>query len=333
MLDIHNGWALTDTRVLHTTDGATSWQDVTPKYTQQGQTRIVGDFLTTSSAWITILQGNNAATTPLYRTTNAGATWQLASIQTAPISVVSLDFITTQNGWLLTSEGGAAGSEGVDIWRTTNSGATWTKVASANPTNDNKPGALPFGGDKTGMSFINATTGWVTGTEPRDNFVWLYVTHDGGSNWQHQTLPLPAQGTSVQIVLQQPAFFTATDGIMPATIASNASNTYIYSTHDAGTTWNFTSPLAASSSETDFIDVSHGWVVSGNNNNVLYTTSDSGQHWTKLSPGTNFTNIASLDFVTSEVGWAISNDGTHPAILLKTINGGVTWTKVSPTVS
>jgi photosystem II stability/assembly factor-like uncharacterized protein len=334
MIDTMKGWALTDTRVLRTTDGANTWHDVTPKYSAQGQIRIIGDFLTTSVAWVAISQGSSAATTPIYHTIDGGATWQQGTVQASPVGVVSLNFINVQDGWLLTSQGAAAGSEEVDIWRSTDSGTTWTKVASANPANDDKPGTLPFGGDKTGMNFVNATTGWVTGTEPRDDFVWLYVTHDGGSTWQHQTLPLPTQGNGVQVVAQPPKFFTASEGILPAIIdMPNTPYTYIYVTHDGGATWNFTSPITAPTNNFDFIDVNHGWAVSGDNNNVLYTTSDGGQHWTKLPSSTNFTNITSLDFVTSQVGWAISNDYTHPAILLKTVDGGATWTKVAPTVS
>ncbi len=50
------------------------------------------------------------------------------------------------------------------------------------------------------------------------------------------------------------------------------------------------------------------------------------QQWTKLSPGGSFKQVTSLDFVSSTLGWAISGQGKNPSLLLKTTDGGQTWT-------
>jgi photosystem II stability/assembly factor-like uncharacterized protein len=61
---------------------------------------------------------------------------------------------------------------------------------------------------------------------------------------------------------------------------------------------------------------------------ILYRTSNGGQQWTKLSPGASFKQVTSLDFVSSTLGWAISGQGKNPSLLLKTTDGGQTWTPI-----
>ena len=58
-------------------------------------------------------------------------------------------------------------------------------------------------------------------------------------------------------------------------------------------------------------------------------TSDGGQHWTRLPASTNFKHVTQLDFVSGTLGWAISDQGNGSSFLLKTMDGGQTWTPIS----
>src|SRR2546421_911422 len=58
-----------------------------------------------------------------------------------------------------------------------------------------------------------------------------------------------------------------------------------------------------------------------------------GQRWTKLSPGASFKQVTSLDFVSSTLGWAIGGQGKNSSRLLKTTDGGQTWTPIPSTIS
>jgi len=132
------------------------------------------------------------------------------------------------------------------------------------------------------------------------------------------------------VSITPPTFFNATDGILPVNGLSVGSQVVgasdIYITHDGGATWNSTSLLAANASSADFTDINHGWVTDGAN---LYMTSDGGQHWTKiLSVTNNMPKFQSLDFVSSEVGLAIGYTDSGAMFLLKTVDGGYTWTHV-----
>src|ERR1700687_383626 len=57
MLDTRNGWALTASSVLKTTDGGLSWQDVTPANAGL-DTSARGQFLNIQDAWIAIGPAN-----------------------------------------------------------------------------------------------------------------------------------------------------------------------------------------------------------------------------------------------------------------------------------
>lgn len=320
------GWAATNDGLERTTDGGVRWTRVTPQRAQLSVSPPL-DVISGSEAWVADGQSPCAR---IWHTTDGGQSWAVSSIprsqvQTGAMPICSAPtFVDAQHGWMMESLGAAAGSEGVAIFRTADGGQTWSETSDAMYTTNAGPGALPFGGDKTGIAFVNASTGWVTGTSPAPG-TWLYVTHDGGKTWSQQTLPLPA-GVTVpgQAVTHPPVFFSSTYGVLPVDFQSQASKTYFYVTHDAGQTW--TPTQAVPSGQWSLADASHWWVVSGN---TLYLSTDEGQSWMQIEPNAVFNNVTSLDMVSADVGFAIdmsSNSGTGG--LIKTTDGGHTWTNV-----
>ncbi len=232
---------------------------------------------------------------------------------------------------------GSGPGEDIVIFRTTDGGATWTIASSTNSRGESMPGALPYAGKKTGLSFLDASTGWITVDDGPSHIPWLYVSHDGGRTWQQQSLQLPPNQAPTRLGLAPPTFFNATDGVLPVYSVfiggchpDNVDNEQcwgsdIYVTHDGGRTWHSTT-LSAGQGYADFVDLNHGWVPSQTG---LYMTSDAGQHWTKINPIGAGPGIL-LDFVSSETGWAITSGSD--VLLLKTEDGGHTWTKATYTV-
>lgn len=294
----------------------------------------MADFFTVSIAWVAVSQADAGETTTVFvfRTTDGGQTWQDTTIQqTSPIYQVTL--VDSQHGWMLAKQVDLASAEAVAILRTTDGGKTWTVVSSALPasTDTPPPGQLPFGGDKAGIGFLDALTGWVTGSFPLNGYVFLYETQDGGATWNRQTFLFSPDKASTHIASRSPTFFTATEGILPVSfVTETASSLDFYVTHDGGATWQSTTPLAASATIADVIDMEHGWASDGT---LLYVTSDGGQHWAKLTPGGDFQHVTRLDFVSSSIGWAIGARGSHVPSLLKTMDGGKTWTVIPYTIS
>ncbi len=331
MVDTGIGWAVTDKgHILRTIDGGVHWKDVTPKYPSTLpipiQQSVVANFLDASSAW-TAVSNADAAATLIFRTSDGGQTWQNTIVPTA--TVVQINFVDFQHGWILSKHPVSTYAETIDVFRSADGGRTWVKVASAFASSLDipPPGQLPFSGMKTGLGFLNATTGWVTGSYPLNGYILLYATHDGGSTWNPQKLPLSPEEASAHISISPPMFFNTTDGLLPVSFdTGGGSSLDVYVTHDGGTTWKGTTPVAALASVSAFIDVDHGWASDGN---LLYKTVDGGQSWTKLSASTNFKNVSGLDFVSSNIGWAIASTGSNSSSLLKTMDGGLTWTVIS----
>lgn len=219
------------------------------------------------------------------------------------------------------------------ILHTSDGGANWQVISATSPTN-NPPTALPFGGDKSGISFASPTTGWVTGFSPTPNFIWLYVTHDGGASWQHQNIPLPGNIGDVQIMALTPVFSNATTGILPVVFTGTTTQTIIYATQDGGASWHSTTavPINATAQLVDFVDAAHGWMANNTDNSAgthstVYRTSDGGQHWTPYTV-TLGADLEMLTFASPTRGWAI--DATQS--LYQTTDGGQTWTKVPPSL-
>jgi photosystem II stability/assembly factor-like uncharacterized protein len=327
MVDATIGWAMAGNAVLRTTDGGISWQNVTPPGQVFG-TASATDFLTASLAWIALPQADQATTT-IFRTSDSGKHWQEATVQ-APF-VKHISFIDAQHGWLLSGQADTADApaESVTVLRTTNGGQAWQNVSTALPSDTTPPGQLPYGGQKAGISFLNASTGWVTGTVTTNDLAWLYVTHDGGKTWHQQTLLKPQGIPSVQFLIQAPTFFSATDGLLPVRFADLTTGkgiaTALYMTHDGGTNWQPTAPLPTLLAAPSFPDIQQGWMTDGTS---LFVTSDGGQHWVRLAASTNFKNVTQLDFVSHTTGWAISGQR-----LLKTVDSGRTWSALILTTS
>jgi photosystem II stability/assembly factor-like uncharacterized protein len=355
MLNAQTGWAVTDTnRILRTSDGGVHWKNVTPNFpSSTTRQRIVAAFLTASSAWIAVSgigiagQGEDrarvqpssarvdigSATVVIFRTIDAGQTWQQATLQTRGGIVTQVNFVTARDGWLLSKHPVSESSETLELFRTTDSGRTWVNVASAYAASLDipPPGKLPFSGSKSGLSFLNATTGWVTGRVPVNGYTLLYRTNDGGSTWYPQSLPLSSTEKSSLLSILPPLFFNATDGILPVSFnMGKGASLDVYVTHDGGATWKGTTPLTAAASTADFIDVNHGWASNGT---LLYVTGDSGKQWITLSPGGSFQHIVHLDFVSGDIGWAIGATAAGAPTFLKTEDGGHTWTAIPYTIS
>lgn len=332
MVDARAGWAVTartgSSTLLHTTDGGSHWTVVAPR-SPSGQEVAVFQIsvLTSLVAWAVPAGTTPATTTQIFHTVDGGRAWSNATIPAR--SGHSIHFINDRDGWVLSEEGYAMGGEAVDVYRSTDAGATWTKVASAR-LHDESSG-LPFGGGKVGITFLNATTGWITGADLGPHWLYFYVTHDGGRTWRQQDLRVPPQVTSPWYNLTKaPKFFTPQDGILPvfysiadpATYHTVASVGVFYVTHNGGTTWTYTTPVSAGG-PLSFADVDHGWIVGGD---LLYVTGDGGRRWTKMQPAPPLTGITQLDFISSGIGWALRE--TAP-FLLKTVDGGHTWTTVA----
>jgi photosystem II stability/assembly factor-like uncharacterized protein len=346
MFDALTGWAVTHDQnatfgspsntLVCTTDGGTIWKDVTPIFGPQHNGFYLNannvDVLTSYVAWV-----------GQFRTVDGGRTWKRTSAPGAR----STHFINAREGWLLAFQGANNASVETDVYRSTDGGETWTKVASSKYGAAGKTDLPDVVGGDPHITFLNATTGWITRSDPVDLPEWeyLHVTRDGGHTWGRQRLPRPSQVTSPWgSGILPPKFFTTQDGTLPVFYANLesyhpiASFAVIYVTRDGGTTWKYGTPVSVANQTRriddngramwgmSFVDINHGWMGDGS---VLYATIDGGRQWTALRP-TSFTDVRQVNFISPQVGWAVRH---APPFLLKTLDGGRTWTSVTYAVS
>ena len=340
------GWAFRvpqergDIAVLHTADGGVHWANVTPPASQDIFEPAV---LTATIAWVEscaplkVVGTGAMKSCKLLHTVDSGRNW--TELGRLPSPEGDFAFIDTRRGWLMITTP-VAGSENTWIHRTLDGGHTWVEVASA--TYRSEASGLPFGGGKSGIVFLNPTTGWVTGYTVGCNFgTYFFATHDSGRTWRQQKLPVPAGITSDRNESAMPPIFLSTrDGVLPVSISYAIKNEYcesgrtvvvFYATHDGGTTWKYTTPVVVKAGinapPSSFADMNHGWVTQGN---VLYKTADGGRRWTQILLPPAFADIQQLDFISPKAGWATRE--TAP-FLLKTVDGGQMWVPVDYTIS
>jgi photosystem II stability/assembly factor-like uncharacterized protein len=361
VLDLHmysmdDGWAWSGgDNILHTTSGVGHWTVVPPPI---GTELIAGlAFAGADSARVLAAPADSynelerSYTLTPWTTDDAGATWT----EGQPFSVLleagadptndpvypDLDFVDATHGWFFDSQGIGIGAP-MFIYRTVDGGLHWSQVEMTPATGAPARGALPVGCAMYGMTFVSSTTGWVAGSCGQATL--FDVTHDGGVTWAPQEFPC------IKCALYPPKFSSPLDGSVFGGSGSNG----LFVTTDGGRTWD-AGDEEPPGNWPDFVDSQHGFVMgeTGNANPlfILWTTADGGMHWGEAPGGAIHGNgprpTSTLDFVTPEVGWAVSFFvGTSPALSLgqtpyavpapelwQTTNAGSSWTLITPTFS
>jgi photosystem II stability/assembly factor-like uncharacterized protein len=325
-VDAHNGWGITETKIVCTEDGGVTWYNVTPAGVEQ--INYAPFVFVDAQAAAFLIANADYATGTLYRTTDGGVSWAAHNV---PFAYASLQFLDVQNGFALAALGAGAGSEAVALFKTTDGGANWSRVFINDPTVSDSSDSLPLGGQKSGFTFLNESRGWVGGSIPMDNVIYLYETQDGGVTWNlARNIALPAGYEGAQTGNSAPQFFSATEGILVASMVVPSQDgmiTIVYRTRDGGQTWTPGTAIPRAR-PVDFHTASEGvaWV-----GGQFYVTRDAGQSWGAVQPNEDFADaLVSLQFVDSLNGWAmVSRDGVHTS-LYKTADGGATWSALIP---
>lgn len=274
-------------------------------------------------------------------TANGGATWDTTYVGTGDDLNGGVAFSTTLNGIAFSNGTGDA------IYTTHDGGATWTATA----------GSWPVG--------LSTRHYDAVALEPNvfmvgcyNNVIWKSV--DGGDTWT-----LVSEYT---YVVERITYVKALDA---NTVVAMNSNSDIFTTTDAGATWD---TLNVGSSQSGaalaFSSATRGWVWTSNNQvyktvdgetfepvntwpavpfyaigfageGELFATANYGGEITMSTDGgetwTYPTNAATgaksslydIKFIDDDMGLAAGSDGT----MLKTVDGGVTWTKIENPMS
>ena len=238
------------------------------------------------------------------------------STQTSPLGSITLgkvQFVSATEGWITANNG--------QLLHTLDAGANWTVVDPTPAETD-----WIISDPSVAMFWLNPTHGWyisTLGTEISSLGAVLHYTTDGGVNWTNKVIDNTAGVIGVQV-----QFFDANNGWL-ATFNANTLIGNGYVSTDGGANW------TSNGSDSDggimyFLDANNGWKASSVNDapphNISYTT-DGGSHWTTQYTDITTGGFNAIHFVDANNGWVVGDKEK----ILKTTDGGATWTPITNT--
>ncbi len=321
MLDAMDGWGISDTAILRTTNGGASWYDLSPANAGKLGYFVASAFLDTQHAWILVPDQSDMLKGTLLRTSDGGATWSNVPV---PFGGGDMHFLDAKHGWMMASLGAGAGSMGVAIYQTSDGGATWNQTYTNDPNVQGAGSSLPLGGLKDGLTPVNMQVAWVGGVTYAPGVIYLYQTQVGGANWTQVSIPVPTGYEQAQMETRGPLFATTSTAYLPVSISSqNGVVMAVYVSHDGGKSWARTPTLIPQGGQMNFVSDKDGFVWNGTS---FYVTHDAAQTWTTVNPDVAFAeSFAGMDFVSTTVGFVITSDASNNHALYKTTDGGKTW--------
>jgi photosystem II stability/assembly factor-like uncharacterized protein len=340
LVKANTGWAITGTGILWTSDGGQNWKDITP-HKAADENLASAFFLDETHGWILLEHGEDIvgadlgsdAQFRLASTANGGTNWSIAALaipHNIPGRGLSMNarisFADPLHGWIMGQENGnTAVSFGI-LMATQDGGNSWQNLA-----------APPVAGS---LYFVSATKGWLQGG-PEDA---LYLTNDGGNTWRQVLVAAPPQiSAPVNATYGLPVLQNATSGLLHVFWMQNLQEVHaFYKSIDGGITWTLTAQLPKQAAGTDVVVVAGSkWIVGASSQQNLTVEpvapgSGSSVNSTPASlrsfDASNIVGsgvaIDELDFASADQGWVMVWGK-----LLSTVDGGITWTEITPAVA
>lgn len=334
-LDGNNGWVLSQSRLLVTSDGGQTWL---PRTEPAGGVQSM-QFVDADHGWAigqlggSVLSNEQVSSTDVWRTTDGGRTWARTGI-TPPVPASSpaasteasptvssdgamvvatkmpnatLHFVDAQNGHLFVQfyqvgSDGSLTSTSCTRYDTSDGGVTWSGPQDS---------VCLMGG-----VFEDAKLGFM-GSAQASGELQLSVTRDGGLTWQDGLIARPA-GFAADSYGQPILLDEGSDGSLQVLVdwtgsTSGNADLRVLTSTDGGATWSATSEtsepgwLAGSAR----LGVGH-WIASfiasdstgGQPTGWLSVTTDSGATWQKLAATGLPAEPVTLSFSSATDGWA-----------------------------
>ena len=186
MLDLQNGWMITDHNVLRTMDGGTTWHTITPPNASTLGFGTGFSFLDSNRGWILVPDQNDLLKDgSLYHPLGGGLSWLSYSV---PFGSGNIKFLDDKNGWLMLIAGAGAGEMPIKLFQMNDGGRTWSTVDYQ----------MPFPGEATYLTqppvFFDPQNGILPMTAGHDGQATLFLkTIDGGVTW-NASMPVTGAG-------------------------------------------------------------------------------------------------------------------------------------------
>lgn len=246
----------------------------------------------------------------LYKTEDAGASWQALTIDVSPLTnpvFQSIDFRDDTIGYVLFRATNSQSQLGSYVYKTIDGGDTWSEVT---------PTGLPVGTGYADIHFVSTTEGYAATGER------VFKTTDGGANWASDSSVISFYPVEID-------FFNANNGIVGAADGTFAYKGIVITTTDAGQTWDtlMLAPNYSSITAVDYASATTAYAITEGQwgDQKIYKTMDNGATWdtlvlTFLTDSSD--NAMDMFFLDENNGYLSTTQG----YIYKTENGGNSWT-------
>jgi photosystem II stability/assembly factor-like uncharacterized protein len=320
-----NGWIRFDQVILSTHDGGKTWQDISP-HSAPGEAVLQAQFVDPDHGWILLSNPDeddgdfhNDWIYKILSTVDGGASWSASTIPrlNPPLEdgrQPDMVFRDALHGWIGIGSGNTA-FNGSRLLTTSDGGKTWKE----------SPRGVPFAAD---LSTDPSGALWATGQDGEG--AHLAVSRDDGRTFRAAILnPGPASQNDYERLYDNPVFESRKSGHEVVTFwesMSDAGYSVLFVTSDGGRTWRKDGTITGVQPwripHTALLGTA--WLVS------VRDSAAGGA--VRVKRGTDFTisehsNVSpcSFSFANSQIGWMNCASG-----LRSTLDGGVTWTDISP---
>lgn len=299
----------------------------------------------------------------LFSTRDSGRHWRRFPLPPGYVTETgTVSFPDPRHGWLWYG-GAAAGSMAVDVYRTQDGGRHWLHVACTTfpgvPLRSRclHPSGIGLGGDKQYLTFKDDSNGWLTVFED-SGVPDIYRTADGGRSWRRQPIGLPAgvalpSGKTDRSTvfpggeLLQPSF-AGRMGLLAEEVSfyrsrprANWSRLFIYRSMDGGRNWcaAVRTPVSGGNVLWQALDARRWTVIStasDGSGQWVWSTENGGAPWSRqalrLPAGLT---LVGFNLIDRRDGWGTAQPRADPQgsvsgrVLVRTADGGVTWTAVA----
>lgn len=303
LVALNGGFSGVGHTIFKTSDGGTTWIDVTPAAAAQMTPAHIGFNPANASDVYLTFGGSLSGANGIFYSADAGSTWidRTPGLPSGPLEDVAFD-----GSGVLVAGGHPFGSQNVGLYRSTDTGVNWTSLSDSWPSRFAHSVAV----DPSNPSLI------VVGTE-QDG---VYQSSDGGASW---TFHVPGTATTQ---VDDVAFSGA--GILAAASAFG-----VLRSGDGAVSF---SASTTGMSEFDVLSVAvnplnrneMAVAAAALNIGLVMTTQDGGQSW-QMEP-TPTARWASVWFSPSGVLFAVNDLSSTYQEGLYRRNGDGTWTGLGP---
>ena len=344
MVDVSNGFAQVEhrdqgQRLMRTEDGGNTWMDITPPDGPDADLSYY--FYDSTHGWVSYRAtsgGFSSETYTIWRTIDGGVTWDrsapmdLSDIDAEGVYPGTFSFLSPQVGWFQAVVGPHGMSQApITIYRTMDGGRTWQRIADPY-TQSNLTGF-----SITGMVFTDAAYGWAThDSHGVEAYVNIQITEDGGAHWTNVSLPAPAESPDLFLggnwcATRYPQLTGRGQGSLVLWCKDYGSEgatfqSYRYTTNDGGASWTYQSIPSGTLFTFSNAFVVAGSLIQDSEDNSIFVSEDDGRTWTLM--GVSAFNPRNLSFVDPLHGWAIGLWADRPRTLMRTTDGGQTWSEL-----